>query len=160
MTCEHTSVNLCGKCEALPIPVHPISHPLVKFKQASPANDRLASSVRHPRIEHAKSVPQPRPPLTNSNLERWNTVRSDRGPPPLPPRQPDTESIITVESVRSALTEEPDQCPVCFEDRKGQMVIGASCGHMLCRECRAELLAAAKTCGDKPRCYSCRQLYD
>ena len=154
MTCEHANVNFCEQCEALPIPVHPISHPLAKFKQASPANDRLVSPVLDPRKERTNPVRPPfQPPPT--------PPRKISPAPPLPPRQEsNTRSTITNPSIRSSLIEAPDQCPVCFEDRKGQMIVGASCGHMLCRICQDEFLTVAKASGDKARCYSCRTLYD
>ncbi|KAF8312745.1 uncharacterized protein EI90DRAFT_3093120 [Cantharellus anzutake] len=166
MTCENP-VNFCENCEASPVPVHPTSHPLAKFKEVSSGNDGF-TSVTTRMLKKDRTTSNRTQPLTESNLDRWNTNRAVPSPPRRRvPSESDTRSTVTnttnttnTTTRRSALTEEPDQCPVCFEERKGQMVAGSSCGHMLCRDCQNDVLAVAKSTGDKPRCYSCRRLYD
>lgn len=48
------------------------------------------------------------------------------------------------------------QCPICLEDMSGRAVVGAPCGHMLCRTCRSNLINSSDTW---PKCHMCRMPY-
>ncbi|KAF9518768.1 hypothetical protein BS47DRAFT_195884 [Hydnum rufescens UP504] len=49
------------------------------------------------------------------------------------------------------------QCPICLEDMTGRSMIGAPCGHTLCRTCRAKLIRSSD---GWPRCHMCRTPYE
>jgi len=51
------------------------------------------------------------------------------------------------------------ECGICMEDMQGRAVVGAPCGHMLCRECRVLIVKAATAKGRLARCHFCRTAY-
>ncbi|KAF9514160.1 hypothetical protein BS47DRAFT_900711 [Hydnum rufescens UP504] len=56
-------------------------------------------------------------------------------------------------------TVEVPECGICMEDMQGRAVVGAPCGHMLCRECRVLIVKAATAKGRLARCHFCRTTY-
>jgi len=51
------------------------------------------------------------------------------------------------------------ECGICMEDMEGRAVVGAPCGHTLCRECRVLIVKAATAKGRLARCHFCRTVY-
>jgi len=68
--------------------------------------------------------------------------------------EPETPPGLPRETTVEAL-----ECGICMEDMQGRAVVGAPCGHMLCRECRVLIVKAATAKGRLARCHFCRTVY-
>ena len=94
--CMHPSCkdfDLCADCEAMPIPVHPIDHPLLKIKSSKtiiPQILREGQEIREktepviPALPVERSFPLPQIPVLQPQPVRAGTI----GVPVMPPRAP------------------------------------------------------------------------
>ncbi|KAF9225555.1 hypothetical protein BS17DRAFT_807785 [Gyrodon lividus] len=108
--CVHPSCpdfDLCGNCEALPIPIHPLNHPMLKLRTP----DAVIPSVH--RVEQPKPIDElvsQRSPLLHSGCAQSGSPAS------LPPSSPATshksvESLIPVAVSLPLLPAQPTNVP-------------------------------------------------
>lgn len=96
--------DLCGNCEALPIPIHPENHPLLKMKSIDtvvPTVYRVGSTTLIPRDDtemRGRTFSRSRSPVYSSFRHDYmrdpsahspNTVRHRRSPSPMRPSSPE-----------------------------------------------------------------------
>jgi len=131
--CE--SIALCERCESLPpeLGVHPLSHPLVKFRHDY-TPDRRRQEIWDEILRFSRSL-HPR----MEDIDRGELSLS-----PLPGLHVYMENV----------------CPICYADMTGRRTIGAPCGHILCTDCRENVVKYAREDGRSACCHVCRLEYD
>ena len=131
--CE--SVILCERCESLPpeLGVHPPSHPLVKFRQDS-TQDRRRQEIWDEIFNFSRSLG-----ARMDDIDRGELSLSDS-----------PELHVYMEN----------ECPICYADMTGRRTIGAPCGHILCTDCRENILRFAGEEGRSACCHVCRMEYE
>ena len=73
------------------------------------------------------------------------------------PRRPHVRNTRRQTGAAHAETSLLRLCPICLEDMAGRVVVGAPCGHTLCRTCRAKLVQSSDK---RPKCHMCRTPYE
>ncbi|KAJ3517856.1 hypothetical protein NLJ89_g241 [Agrocybe chaxingu] len=103
---ECPDYDLCANCEALPIPVHPDNHPLLKMKAPEtviPTVYRVGQSTLIPRPEEVQTTPK-------VNLQNIS-VETRASPPPIPPAPFWYEQTPPASRPRSPAEEERTETP-------------------------------------------------
>lgn len=98
------------------------------------------------------------PSVLSSSIRNSPPVRRNRRRPRLSPYE-ETPTVSSSQNRRSQF-ESPITCPICLENVRNHSPVSTNCGHIFCKECLRQALAAVKKCPMCKKNITLKQFHD